>query len=127
MSFITSLLGLDEENVQAGEEADRRLAQLNAQRAAQLAAEGRAVEGERYLAETQANLDRSRIDADHEVYQAFGEGLDEGAANIRGAISSTVGTALQTPFKLVPWWILLLGGVAVALWFFGPPAFLKRA
>ena len=127
MSFIASLFGVDEENLRAGEEADRRNAELTAQYAARLAEQGRQHEAERLLAESQVHYDQSRIDADAQVYEAFGEGLDEGASNVRGFIGDTVGAAVSTPFKLIPWWILLLGAAGVALWFFGPPAFLKRA
>ena len=127
MALIDWFTGEDSERDQAIlQETDRRLAQLNQERAARLRDQGKAQEAEKYLAETQANLNRGKIDdVAGQVNDAFYEGLDEGAANIRRAIGNTLGAVVQAPFKLLPWWVIL-GIAAAAFIYFGGLRLIKR-
>jgi hypothetical protein len=105
---------------------DAALAQLNAEKAARLREQGRQAEAEKYLAETQANLNRGKVaNVEQDVNNAFYEGAAEGAANIRGSIGSVVAGALKAPFQLVPWWILL-GAAVAAFIYFGGLRLIKR-
>jgi len=127
MSLLDFFTGEDSaRDQQILDETDRRLAQLNQERAARLREQGKTQEAEKYLAETQANLERGKIDnVAQQVDDAFYQGLEEGAANIRGSIGSVVGGALQAPFKLIPWWILL-GAAVAAFIYFGGLRLIKR-
>lgn len=63
----------------------------------------------------QAEFNRQRgqvADVNAEVSTAFGQGIQDGANNIRGA----VGSAVSFPFKLIPWQLWAVG--AVALFFY---------
>ena len=62
---------------------------------------------------------------DHQIATAFGEGIDEGAANIRGTIGGTVKGVFGTTLKLLPWWIWLAIIVGV-VGYFGGFAWLGR-
>jgi len=63
----------------------------------------------------QANIDRGRIDdAEAEIDQAFLEGLDEGAANVRSTIGGTINTVIGTPLKLIPWQVWLAAAIYLA-------------
>ena len=121
MALIDWFTGEDSERDQAIlDETDRRLAQLNQERADRLRQQGKDREAEAYLAETQANLNRGKVnDVAGQVDDAFYQGLNEGAANIRGSIGSTLGAALQAPFKLLPWWVILGAGIAAFVYFGG--------
>lgn len=56
------------------------------------------------------------------VTDAFYQGLGEGAVNIRG----TVGSAISSPFKLIPWQLWLLAGLGLFL-YMGGGSMLKGA
>lgn len=117
-----------EDDERRNAEADARLRQLNRERAAALEEQGRIDEAEKYLAETEAHLREGYVgDIEAQVAESFYDGLDEGAANIRGAISTTAGGIVSSPFKLLPLWLIVLLLAGAALWFFGPPKFLRRA
>ena len=53
-----------------------------------------------------------------QVGEAFAEGWNEGASNIRNGTGSVVGTLISTPFKLIPWQLWLIGLLYLA-WNFG--------
>lgn len=58
--------------------------------------------------EMQRNIERGRIvDAPGQVSEAFWDGWDEGADNIRDFTGSVINTAVGTPLKLIPWQIWL--------------------
>jgi hypothetical protein len=107
MSWIHKLfLGEDPEADQArAAEADRRLAELNQQK--------RETYGEDWFAQTEANLERGRVEnAEADVNQAFSDGWNEGVANIREGIGDTV----SLPFRLIPWQVWGLAAVALFVW-----------
>jgi len=92
---------------------------------AQLAAENekdREKFGDAWFEEAQANLDKSRINVEAEVDQAFDEGLQEGAANVSAVIRKPfeiVGTGIGAVLKGVPWWVWGIG-LAVAGFYLWP-------
>lgn len=49
-----------------------------------------------------------------EIENAFVEVLDEGAANIRGGLTSTNNTVIGTPLKLIPWQVWAFASLYVA-------------
>ena len=56
------------------------------------------------------HIDQGAItDVTGSVTDAFYQGMGEGAANIRG----TVGSAISSPFKLIPWqlWLVVIVGL----------------
>jgi hypothetical protein len=60
-------------------------------------------------------LDRGRIeDASAEIDQAFLEGLDDGAENIRNTVGGTINTVVGTPLKLIPWQVWLAAALYAA-------------
>lgn len=66
-----------------------------------------------YYAQAEAHRAGSNIvDVDGEVADAFGEGFNDGIANIRGVAGDVIGT----PFKLIPWQLWALAGVALFIW-----------
>jgi len=64
--------------------------------------------------QAQANLQKSAVDPVEEVKEAFKEGLEEGVANIKEAVS----TAGEITVQIIPsWvWLLLLLLVGIYLW-----------
>ena len=58
-----------------------------------------------------ANWAKSKIDVVGEVDAAFKEGLDEGYANVTGAIKSTLKAPFQFGWDIIPWqlWVVALG------------------
>jgi len=108
MSWLPNwLLGTDpDEDERRGAEADAKNEALNKK----LHDEGLLDDSE--YADARRNIERGRIvDASDQVDQAFLEGLDEGAGNIRRTVGGTVNLAIGTPLKLIPWQIWLAGAL----------------
>lgn len=127
MAFLDFFTGVDSEQVQQDLEDFERIRQRqNAAVAERIREREGALAEEQYLAIVEAQ-DRENYQGNVEadVAAAFGEGFDEGAANIRGFVGDTVGAVVTTPFKLVPWWLLLTGVAAAFLYFGGPNLFRK--
>ena len=104
MAFFDFFTGFDRENYEAGLEADRRNAAITEDlRRRQLISEQEARESQQRINDSLA------YDPDAAIGDAFGEGIDEGAASIRGTIGSTINAAIGTPLKLIPWqlWVAL--------------------
>lgn len=104
------LLGSDPEaDMARAAEAERQLAALNESR--------RAERGEDWFEQTQRNLDadNTEITGLDDVHESFEEGFQDGVQNIRGA----VGSAVSLPFRLVPWQLWVVGGVALFLYMGG--------
>ncbi len=96
---------LDEEQKRQ-DELDAKLRDLNAKRREQGKYDQKTFE------EAEANRKKSYIeDVDQEVDDAFWEGFDDGANNIRHGVGSTINTAIGTPLKLIPWQLWLAGAV----------------
>lgn len=127
MAFLDFFTGVDSEQVQADlDRTDAALERLNKEKASRLAEQQGQEAADKYYAEFQKHQDDSYIaDVEQEVNNAFHEGLEEGADNIRGGIGKTVGAVLKAPFQLVPWWILL-GAAVAAFIYFGGLRLIKR-
>lgn len=108
--FQKLVLGVDlDEEQKRQEELDR----AHAARNRELFDRGLWTE-EDYNGAEQRRLETVITDPEAEVYDAFRQGLDEGAANIRGAVGGVVNTVVTTPLKLIPWQLWLIGGVFLA-------------
>jgi len=108
MSWIPNwILGTDpDEDERRGRAADDANAALNKQ----MHDQGLLTDNE--YAQARANIERGRInDAGAEIDQAFLEGLDDGADNVRGVFTGTINTVVGTPLKLIPWQVWLAGGL----------------
>ncbi len=112
MGFLSSLFGVDDEQARS-DELDRQRAALNAAQ--------RERRGEEWYRQTLENDEKSRLNVDAELNKAFGEGIDEGAANIRG----TIGSIINLPFSLIPWQAWAIGAV-VAFFYFGGGVLIRR-
>lgn len=102
MSLLSWWYGTDAD-VQRIQEADAKIREIN---------DARGI--------SNANLDATAItqaSAEAELSDAFGQGIDEGAANIKGAINATAGAVTGTFFKIVPWWVWPLVLIAIAFYF----------
>jgi hypothetical protein len=115
MSWLPNwILGTDpEDDERRGLEADEANQRLNQQMHDQ-----GLLSDENYRI-AQANIDKGRInDASAEIDQAFLEGLDEGAGNIRRGIGGTINTVIGTPLKLIPLnlWLIIIGAAAFYFW-----------
>lgn len=94
--------GFDRENYEAGLEADRKNLELQRK----LNAAGKVTDDDLAISEGRY-LESVSYDPDEEIETAFGEGIDEGADNIRGGLTSTINTVIGTPLKLIPWQVWL--------------------
>jgi hypothetical protein len=97
--------GLDPEADQKrGEDAEAALREDNKKKLA-----SGAWDQQQYTIATQ-HIDAGVVnDAQGQVYEQFGVGFDEGAANINDIIGKGITGAISTPLKLIPWqaWVLL--------------------
>ena len=112
--FVT---GHDEENYQAGLEADRKRQALNAAKHAE--------RGDAWYSSTLENDKRSAGIADGSgrspeefISEGFSEGIDDGARDIRNGVGNAINAVALTPLKLIPWNLWLILGV-VAFFYFG--------
>lgn len=111
MSWLPDwITGFDRANYEAGVEADRR----NADITEDLRRRGLITEGEAQA----SRVNYAEIDPDEEIDQAFLDGLDEGASNIRNFAGDTINTVVGTPLKLIPWQVWLAAALYAA-WYFG--------
>jgi hypothetical protein len=113
MSWLPNwILGVDEdpaETERRGAAGDDANAALNAQ----LHDQGLLSDSDYRI--TQAHIDQGRlVNVDSQINAAFWEGVDDGAANIRGAVGSTINTAIGTPLKLIPWQLWVAGALYLA-------------
>ena len=135
---LFEFFGGDEQNYQAGLEADRKRMALNA---AQLAKKRAAAQDEydliladeleaAYAKNDAAGAgigDGTGRSPSESVGAAFNEGLADGRNNIRNLFGGTVNGLLQNTLGLVPWQLWVAGAV-VALWYLGwIPKLLARA
>jgi hypothetical protein len=75
-----------------------------------------------------ANFDsQERAINDYSVGDAFKDGLDEGAGNVRNTIGGTIKGVVGTVFKLLPWWLWLVIVLGAFLWFGGARFIPRRA
>lgn len=114
MSWLPDwVTGFDRENYEAGLEADRKNAAITEDlRRRQLISEDDARTAQLHYAQSAA------YDPDAAINEAFLEGLDDGADNIRGAVGGTIDTVLGTLLKTIPWQLWLIG-LVVAAWKLG--------
>jgi hypothetical protein len=110
MSWLPNwLTGFDSANYDAGIEADRR----NAQITEDLKNKGLITEAE--AAQSQQRYTASEnYDPYGAIDDAFSQGLDEGAANIRRTVGGAINGIAITPLKIIPWQIWLAGGLYLA-------------
>lgn len=110
MSWLPDwLTGFDSANYQAGIDADQRNAQITEDlRRKGMITDAEAAQSDQRYADSQAYDPHGAID------QAFGQGLDEGAANIRKGIGGAVNGIVGTPLKLIPWQLWLAGALYLA-------------
>lgn len=96
--------GVDRENIRAGQEAERRLAALNAQKEART--------GKPYVTSGKdVPLSVMMTDPKTSVAGGFKEGLAEGATNIRQNVGGAIGTTFATTLSLIPWQVWVAGGI----------------
>ena len=123
MSWLPDwLTGHDADNYEAGLEADRK------NRALTDDLHNRGLITDADYAVANGHYDEAAAyDPGAEIDAAFMEGLDDGADNIRGGLTSTLNTVIGTPLKLIPWqvWVGAAGYVAWRLGVFD--GILKRA
>lgn len=112
MAWLDFFTGSDTEETQATIDAtDAALARENAR--------DRNRYGDAWFAQVEQNRRAAYIsDVNSEVHLAFGEGFEEGASNIRGAIGGTVNAVVTTPFRVIPWQ-LWIAGLLFAAWKLG--------
>lgn len=110
MSWLPDwLTGFDRENYDAGVEADRK------NRAITEDLHNRQLISDKEYQDAVDNYDEAAAyNPDQEIGDAFNQGLDEGATNIRNAVGGTVNTLVGTPLKLIPWQLWLAGGLYLA-------------
>lgn len=120
MAFLDIFTGIDSEAEQ--ERSDRLDAELRA-----LNERDRLKRGEDWFAQAQAHVDGGAInDVSGEVNDAFWEGWDEGADNIRNTVGGTINTVTGSAFSVIPWQLWLGAGLWLA-WHFGLfKSFLKK-
>lgn len=102
--------------------ADARLAELNRNTAARIAAEQGSERAQSWYRQAEANREAGRVDASRDVTDGFKEGWQEGQDRItetsRGLFNWTAGFIKD----LLPGWlwiVLIVGGIGYALWQFG--------
>jgi len=71
--------------------------------------------------QTRQHIDQQTADSQDyagQVGTAFGEGIQEGAANIRRGIGATINSIVGTAFRIVPWqlWVIGLVVALIYLW-----------
>lgn len=116
--LLDKWFGVDDEEKRAAE-LDAKLAALNRQKLE----EGKVSQD---LFDTwEANRIKAGADGlggdaefSDDIDQAFMEGMDEGADNIRGLATDTINTVVGTPLKIIPWQIWLAAGLYLA-WHLG--------
>lgn len=110
MSWLPDwLTGFDREEYEKGLEADRKNREITED-----------LHNRRLISDTdyQAALDNydaaAEYDPDEDISNAFSQGFDEGADNIRNFLGDTINTTVGTPFKLIPWQVWLAGALYLA-------------
>jgi len=73
-----------------------------------------------YQLAEQHRVDSQINDVQGEVDKAFNSGLQDGIDNIRGGIGKTI----NFPFRLIPWQVYVIAGIALFFWM-GGAALLK--
>jgi len=116
MAWLDIFTGVDSEQTQRDlDETDAKLRALEAdyQRRHRQTLDDEAIE--RRNAEFEAHMRAGHIEnVENEVNDAFDEGLDEGAANIRGAIGDTINKVVVTPLSIIPWQVWVAGALYLA-------------
>jgi hypothetical protein len=109
------LTGFDRENYERGREADR----LNRGITEDLKARG-LINSPDFNTAIRNYDEADNFDPDDAITDAFNEGLDDGATNIRNAVGSTINGIVFTPLKIIPWqvWLALAGYAAFRLGLF---------
>lgn len=123
----------DANNGKTSEQLDAELAALDAQRAAKKEAEAQWFDDQGFnVLATQAREEQAAWQEAHAanlerqaeaqnaqtVGQAFGEGWEDGVANVRGAVDGAVKWTLGSVFGALPWY-LWLAGLVFLLWKLG--------
>jgi hypothetical protein len=104
-----AVTGFDREEYEASQEADARNRQLTED------LKSRGLISEQDYDQSIKNYnDSASYDPDKEIGKAFGQGIDEGAANIRNLAGDTINAAIGTPLKLIPWQVWLAAALYVA-------------
>lgn len=121
MGFFSAIFAPGEQ--ERGDDLDAKLAEINAR---DYGPGGKYYTPHIY-SQSQRNLETSRTgNIDAEIQEAFGEGVDEGAANIRGTIGGTVNASAKL-FKIIPWQVWVIGAVALFLWLGGGAYVLRKS
>jgi hypothetical protein len=119
MSFLTWIVGHDEENAAAAAAADARLRQENEKDAPKYGAGWAAQVSTNYAQQDTFDPKEQR----KEIHAAFAEGAEEGAQNVTGFIAGifrVVGRMLTSVLAGIPLWVWLIVG-AVIWWQLGRP------
>lgn len=106
------LTGFDRDEYERGIEADNR----NRAITEDLKTRGLISEDDYDFAIKNYN-DAASYDPDHDIGAAFGQGIDDGAANIRNLAGGTVNALALTPLKLIPWQVWLALAIYAAFKF----------
>jgi len=108
MAFLDFFTGIDSEEEQARQ--DKLDAALRAENE-----KDRAKYGEDWFAQASAHVDQGAIpDVAGEVDDAFWDGWQDGADNIRNGIGSTINTVTGSAFSVIPWQVWLAGAAYIA-------------
>ena len=110
MSWLPDwLTGFDREAYEEGRRADER----NRAITDNLHDRG-LISDDDYAVAQQHYDDAAAYNPDQDIANAFGEGLDEGASNIRAFGGNLVNTVVGTPLKIIPWQLWVAGGLYLA-------------
>lgn len=129
MSFLGFLIGEDLAAEQKrSDDLDRQLAEYEREYQKRHAQDMTAAE----LEKRQAIFEKHQADGkvenvEAEVNEAFYEGLDEGATNIRNFIGGAIDTAGRSIFGIIPWQVWIAALVFAFIYFDGMRLFRQRA
>lgn len=110
MGFLDNLLLGDE--IERGKELDAKIRALNAKKEAQ----GFLTSGQRQAADDNLAKESGPV-WEEQINQDFSAGLDEGYANVTGAIKTGINAPAKFLAASIPWWVwvLVLGYAAFQL------------
>jgi hypothetical protein len=113
MGLWSWAFGVDAENAARAEQADATLARLNREK----------FDSGDWSAEQYQAVETRRLAAvfnpDQEIQQSFEAGWNEGLANEKALIKDTINGVGGFVWGSIPWWVYIVGAVALFLWMGG--------
>lgn len=112
-SVVGSILGIKDQSDRAGEDAEQKLAALNAKKNA-----ARAKAGQTQVAYNNTPTIQQQLnDPSTSVGGGFKEGLQDGARNIRQNVGGAINTVAKVGLGMIPWqiWLFAIVGGAIYL------------